>query len=79
MAPWQAAAEREWGTTATWIKGAGQYAVLHPCSQELTVTLCETLAEAKKMKAFKCGGACTRARHTITDLGSLLGGTAPPA
>jgi len=27
------------GYDATWIKGDGQYAVLHPCGGELTVTL----------------------------------------
>lgn len=78
MAPWQAAAQREWGTTAVWIQGDGQYAVLHPCSEELTVTLCATPAEAKKAKAIRCGGACTRARHTITDLGHAAGKTLAP-
>src|SRR5687767_5693298 len=46
MAPWRAVAQREWGTTASWIKGDGQYAVLHPCGGELTVTLCATPAQA---------------------------------
>lgn len=78
MAPWQAAAQREWGETAVWIQGDGQYAVLHPCSEELTVTLCATAAEAKKVKAFKCGGSCLRSRHTITDLGSAAKAAAPP-
>ena len=78
MAPWQFAARREWGTTAVWIQGDGRYAVLHPCSQELTVTLCGTPAEAKKMKSVRCGGGCTPSRHTITDLGSAPAGTAVP-
>jgi hypothetical protein len=71
MALWQATAQREWGATAAWINGDGQYAVLHPCSEQLTVSLCATQAEAKKMKAVKCGGGCTRSRHTILDLGTL--------
>ena len=51
MGTWQDKANREWGTTATWIKGDGQYAVLHPCGGELTVTLCTTPIEAKAAKA----------------------------
>ena len=53
MAPWQAIAQREWGTTAVWIQGSGQYAVLHPCSDELTVTLCATPEQAKDAKAYQ--------------------------
>ena len=77
VAPWQAVAQREWGKTAVWIQGDGQYAVLHPCSDELTVTLCATPAEAKKMKSFKCGGSCLRSRHTIMDLGTMAAAVPP--
>ena len=66
--PWQAIAQREWGATAAWIQGSGQYAVLHPCGGELTVTLCSTPEEAKTAKACRCGGRYTRPQHTITDL-----------
>ena len=76
MAPWQAIAQREWGTTAVWIQGSGQYAVLHPCSDELTVTLCATPEEAKDAKACRCGGRCTRSRHTVTDLRKAFGADA---
>jgi hypothetical protein len=79
MAPWQAAAQHDWGSKASWIKGDGQYAVLHPCGGELTVTLCATPEEAKKMKAFRCGSSCTKSRHTITDLSAALGRTPLPA
>jgi hypothetical protein len=79
MAPWQAVAEREWGTTATWIKGDGQYAVLHPCGGELTVTLCATPTEAKAAKVFRCGGRCTRSQHTVTDLDKAFGRRAQPS
>ena len=51
--PWQAIAEPEWGTTASWIQGRGQYAVLHPCASELTVTLCATPEEAKTAKTCR--------------------------
>ena len=78
MAPWQAVAQREWGTTAAWIKGDGQYAVLHPCGEELTVTLCATPAEAKDAKVYRCGGRCIRSRHTITDLRKAFGVAALP-
>jgi len=71
--PWQAIAEREWGTTAAWIHGKGQYAVLHPCGGELTVTLCSTPEEAKTAKAFRCGGRCARSQHSITDLRKAFG------
>ena len=77
MAGWQGIAEREWGTTATWIKGDGQYAVLHPCGGELTVTLCATPIEAKAAKVYRCGGRCTRSQHTVTDLQKTFLGTAP--
>ena len=76
MAPWQAVAQREWGTTATWIKGDGQYAVLHPCGEELTVTLCATPTEAKDAKVYRCGGRCIRSRHTVMDLSKAFGGPA---
>jgi hypothetical protein len=79
MAPWRAVAEREWGTTASWIKGDGQYAVLHPCGGELTVTLCATPAQAKDAKVDRCGGRCTRSRHTVTDLHKAFGEAVPPA
>jgi hypothetical protein len=77
MAPWRAVAEREWGTTASWIKGDGQYAVLHPCGGELTVTLCATPAQAKEAKVDRCGGRCTRSKHTVTDLHKVFGATVP--
>ena len=76
MAPWQAVAQREWGTTATWIKGDGQYAVLHPCGEELTVTLCATPTEAKDARVYRCGGRCIRSRHTVMDLSKAFGGPA---
>ena len=72
MGTWQDKANREWGTTATWIKGDGQYAVLHPCGGELTVTLCTTPIEAKAAKASRCGGRCAVSRHTVTDLGDTF-------
>jgi len=72
MGTWQGKANREWGTTASWIKGDGQYAVLHPCGGELTVTLCTTPIEAKAAKASRCGGRCTVSRHTVTDLGDTF-------
>jgi hypothetical protein len=78
MAPWQAIAQREWGMTATWIKGDGQYAVLHPCGEELTVTLCATPTEAKDAKVYRCGGRCTRSRHTVMDLRKAFGVAALP-
>jgi hypothetical protein len=77
MAPWQGIAERKWGATAAWIKGHGQYAVLHPCGGELTVTLCATPIEAKAAKAYRCGGRCNRLQHTVTDLHKAFPGTAP--
>jgi hypothetical protein len=70
-ASWPNAARREWGATAEWIHGDGRYAVLHPCSDELTVTLCATPADAKAMKSLRCGGGCTPSRHRIIDLGRL--------
>jgi hypothetical protein len=76
MAAWQAVAQREWGTTATWIKGDGRYAVLHPCGEDLTVTLCATPTEAKAAKICRCGGRCTPSRHTVRDLHEAFGGTA---
>jgi len=79
MAPWQGIAEREWGTTAAWIKGDGQFAVLHPCGGELTVMLCATPAEAKAAKSDRCGGRCLRGQHTITDLLKAFPGTASPS
>jgi len=77
MGTWQGKANREWGTTASWIKGDGQYAVLHPCGGELTVTLCTTAIEAKAAKAARCGGRCAKSRHTVTDLGNAMLETAP--
>ena len=77
MAPWLAIAQREWGTTAVWIQGSGQYAVLRPCGDELTVSLCATPQEAKEAKACRCGGRCTRSRHTVTDLLKAFGAPAP--
>jgi hypothetical protein len=71
--PWQAIAEREWGETAAWIQGSGQYAVLHPCGGELTVTLCATPEAAKTAKACRCGGRCNKSQHTITDLHKAFG------
>jgi hypothetical protein len=77
MGPWQDKAKREWGTTATWIKGDGQYAVLHPCGGELTVTLCTTPIEAKAAKASRCGGRCAVSRHTVIDLRDAFSEAAP--
>ena len=77
MAPWQVVAEREWGGIASWIKGDGQFAVLHPCGGELVVTLCATPTEAKTAKGFRCGGRCTPSQHTVTDLDKRFPGTAP--
>jgi len=76
MAPWQLVAEREWGKTASWIKGNGQFAVLHPCGGELTVTLCATPMEAKTAKGSRCGGRCSRSQHTVTDLHKTFPGLA---
>jgi hypothetical protein len=77
MAPWQAVAQREWGTTASWIKGDGQYAVLHPCGEELTVTLCATPILAKAAKVYRCGGRCLPSRHTVTDLAAAAPADSP--
>jgi len=65
---WQTSAERKWGRTAVWIHGDGQFAVLHPCRDQLTVTLCATMVDAALMKKTVCCGRCTRSLHMITDL-----------
>jgi hypothetical protein len=65
---WQASAEAKWGTTAVWIHGDGQFAVLQPCSDQLTVTLCGSLVDATRVKKDTCCGRCFKSRHVITDL-----------
>jgi hypothetical protein len=65
---WQASAESKWGTSAVWIHGDGQFAVLQPCSNELTVTLCGSLVDATRVKKDTCCGRCFKSRHVITDL-----------
>lgn len=65
---WQASAESKWGTTAVWIHGDGQFAVLQPCSDQLTVTLCGSLVDAIRVKKETCCGRCFKSRHVITDL-----------
>lgn len=65
---WQTRAESKWGTTAVWIHGDGQFAVLQPCSDQLTVTLCGSLVDAARVKKDTCCGRCSKSRHMITDL-----------
>lgn len=65
---WQTRAELKWGTTAVWIHGDGQFAVLQPCSDQLTVTLCGSLVDATRVKKDTCCGRCSRSRHMTTDL-----------
>jgi hypothetical protein len=65
---WRASAELKWGTTAVWIHGDGQFAVLQPCSDQLTVTLCGSQADATRVKKETCCGRCFKSRHIITDL-----------
>jgi hypothetical protein len=65
---WRASAESKWGTTAVWIHGDGQFAVLQPCSDQLTVTLCGSLVDATRVKKDTCCGRCFKSRHIITDL-----------
>lgn len=66
---WQTSAEARWGTTAVWIHGDGPFAVLQPCSEQLTVTLCGSRVDAARVKKETCCGRCSKSRHTITDLG----------
>lgn len=66
---WQTRAESKWGTTASWIHGDGPFAVLQPCGDQLTVTLCGSLVDAARIKKATCCSRCSRSRHTITDLG----------
>ena len=66
--PWQASAEARWATTAVWIHGDGRFAVLQPCSDQLTVTLCGSLVDATRIKKDTCCGRCLKSRHVITDL-----------
>jgi hypothetical protein len=65
---WQTAAESKWGRTAVWIHGDGQFAVLHPCREQLTVTLCATMVDAATAKKGVCCSRCSKSRHTITNL-----------
>jgi hypothetical protein len=65
---WQRSAESRWRTTAVWIHGDGRFAVLQPCSDQLTVTLCGSLVDAARFKKDKCCGRCSQRRHMITDL-----------
>jgi hypothetical protein len=67
---WQTSAESKWGTTAVWIHGDGQFAVLQPCSDQLTVTLCASMVDATRVKKDTCCGRCSKSRHVITDLAS---------
>ena len=66
---WQTSAEAKWGTTAVWINGDGRFAVLQPCSEQLTVTLCGSLVDAARVKKEACCSRCSKSRHMITDLG----------
>jgi hypothetical protein len=65
---WRASAEAKWGTAAVWIHGDGQFAVLQPCSDQLTVTLCGSLVDAMRVKKDTCCGRCFKSRHVIMDL-----------
>jgi hypothetical protein len=65
---WQISAESKWGRTAVWIHGDGQFAVLQPCSNQLTVTLCGSLVDAARVKKGTCCGRCSKSRHMIADL-----------
>jgi hypothetical protein len=65
---WQTSAESKWGTTAVWIHGDGRFAVLQPCSEQLTVTLCGALVDAARIKKEKCCSRCSKSQHMITDL-----------
>ena len=64
-----ARAESKWGTTAVWIHGDGRFAVLQPCSEQLTVTLCGSLIDAARLKKGTCCSRCAKSRHMIADLG----------
>jgi hypothetical protein len=66
---WQRRAKSKWGTTAVWIHGDGRFAVLQPCSEQLTVTLCGSLGDAARAKKETCCSRCSKSRHMITDLG----------
>jgi len=66
---WRTSAEAKWGTTAVWINGDGRFAVLQPCSEQLTVTLCGSLVDAVRVKKETCCSRCSKSRHMITDLG----------
>ena len=66
---WQMSAESRWGTTAVWIHGNGRFAVLQPCSEQLTVTLCGSLVDAARLKKETCCSRCAKSRHMIVDLG----------
>jgi hypothetical protein len=66
---WQTSATWKWGTTAVWIHGDGRFAVLQPCSEQLTVTLCGSLVDAARVKKEACCSRCSKSRHKITDLG----------
>jgi len=66
---WQTSAKSKWGTRAVWIHGDGRFAVLQPCSEQLTVTLCGSLVDAGRIKKETCCSRCFKSRHTITDLG----------
>jgi hypothetical protein len=65
---WQTSAQSKWGTTAVWIHGDGRFAVLQPCSDQLTVTLCGSLVDATTVKKGTCCGRCSKSRHMITNL-----------
>lgn len=65
---WQTRAGSKWGTTAVWIHGDGQFAVLQPCSEQLTVTLCGSMVDAARVKKETCCSRCSKSRHMITDL-----------
>ena|SRR5687768_4878745 len=69
---WQTSAESKWGTAAVWIHGDGRFAVLQPCSDQLTVTLCASLIDAERLKKGPCCSRCSKSRHMITDLGDRV-------
>lgn len=66
---WQTTAESRWGATAVWIHGDGQFGVLRPCSDQLTVTLSWSLVDAARIKKEPCCSRCSKSRHMIIDLG----------
>ena len=67
---WYTKARKKWGRKAECIEGEGRYALLARC-RVLTITLCQTRAEAEQREIFideiGCGRLCTK-KHEIIDL-----------